>query len=139
MTEIILCIFGSRSIPNEAVAHREILAGIRELGIAGQEVAYIIEGGAPGMDEWGHTFAAKYDLPAVTREAAWADVNAPGAVIRYGKHGPYNVLAGHWRNGRMAEEGTHFVGVRDRGRSTGTDDMIDRVRSLKKPLAIRRL
>ena len=55
--------------------------------------------------------------------AAWDDIKAPGAVIRYRDGKPYNVLAGFWRNSEMLNKEEpdilmHFPG------ETGTADMV---------------
>lgn len=133
---IILCIFGSRSIKNNVVAYAAIERGVRALGINLKDVSYVLDGKAGGMDNHGHFWARKNGLETQRREAAWKDIEAPGAVVRRGPYGLYNAVAGHWRNEEMAKEGSHFIGVRQAGKSTGTDDMIERVKAHGKILHV---
>lgn len=136
---VVLCIFGSRTIKNIAVAQRAIEEGLVELGLTLDDIDVVMDGEAGGMDNQGHFWAKRNGLSIDRKPAKWKDLCAPGAVVRVGPHGPYNVVAGHQRNQEMAEAATHFIGVRDKGKSTGTDDMIKRVKKTEKPFSLIRL
>lgn len=137
---IILCVFGSRSLTNNVIVHAAIERGIRALDLNMADIKYVVDGGAKGVDNQAHYWARKHKLNTERRFADWDDVEAPGAVIRRGPYGLYNAVAGHWRNQAMAEEATHFIGLRAAGgKSTGTDDMADRVRALGKPLHLEQI
>ena len=133
---IILCIFGSRNLNNSVIIHAAIERGIRALGINMADISYVLDGGAKGVDTAAHFWARKQGLETQRREADWKNVEAEGAVVRRGPYGLYNAVAGHWRNEEMAKEGTHFIGIRQSGKSTGTDDMIERVKAHGKILHV---
>lgn len=66
----------------------------------------------------------------------WNDIEVEGAVVKYNKFGkPYNAVAGHWRNSDMENEATHLVAFWD-GRSTGTRDMINKIKKSGKPYRV---
>lgn len=138
--KVVLCIFGSRTITNIAVAQSAIEQGLEALGLTMADIDLVIDGAEPGgMDTQGHRWAKRNSLETQRYPADWKNLDAPGAVVRCGPHGPYNVVAGYWRNQTMADEGTHFIGVRDKGRSRGTDDMAKRVEKTGKPFKLIRL
>lgn len=66
----------------------------------------------------------------------WDDVDVEGAVIKINRFGkPYNAVAGHWRNSAMESESTHLIAIWDEV-STGTKDMIKKVKSSGKPYRV---
>lgn len=126
-----LIIAGSRSITEYATLRTAILeSGLWKLYGASLEV---ISGKAPGVDTLGEEFAKKAGLTIHDRPAAWEDIKAPGAVIRYNKRGAYNALAGHWRNETMAEDADLALVLWD-GASTGSLDMVHRMIAHGKPV-----
>jgi len=63
--------------------------------------------------------------------AAWDDLDAAGAVIRYTRSGkPYNAVAGHDRNRLMGDFGSHLIVFWD-GLSPGTRHMREYAMSRK--------
>ena len=91
----------------------------------------IIHGGAKGADALAGAWAS--DRPAFPEPLAfpadWDNVSVPGAVVRTSKKTgkPYNILAGHFRNQRMIDEGKPDLVIAFPG-GTGTADMVDRAR-----------
>lgn len=136
MKKVILCIFGSRKLPNISAAVEAIEQGLIDLGIKTDDIRYVLSGGADGADTLGEDWAFEAEIVCRVDRARWDEIDVEGAVIKQGKYGPYNSVAGFWRNQRMAERATHFIALRKKGRSSGTDDMIRRVQSLNKPLSI---
>jgi hypothetical protein len=134
---LILCIFGSRSVRNQHAADWAIINGLAELGFTGHgTITYALDGGAPGADRAGRNWCKMVGVRVEHRPAAWNDLTAPGARIWRNKFGKlFNANAGYDRNEQMAEEATHFIALWD-GESGGTQDMISRVNSKKKPLSV---
>ena len=66
-------------------------------------VTELIEGGASGVDNLCKQWAQLHGIPVRSYPAAWDDLTVPGAVVKQGKHGPYNAVAGHQRNQAMLE------------------------------------
>lgn len=92
-------------------------------------ITMLREGDASGVDricgEWADSHGVKHDRCP----ADWSNLDAPGAVIRHGKHGPYNARAGHDRNQSMLDvEPKPQYGVAFPG-GTGTADMTKRMRA----------
>lgn len=132
---IILCIFGSRTISDVLVAHRAIYVGLQELGLKLRDIEAVASGMAQGMDERAVEWAGVYAKPVLPFPADWKNLDAPGAVIKRGPRGRFNAKAGFDRNQQMADTASHFIGVRDKGKSNGTDDMAERVLKAGKPFA----
>lgn len=96
----------------------------------------IVSGMAPGVDIMAWEFCKEFQVNCIEMPADWEDVTINGAVVKYHDNGrPYNVVAGHQRNARMAKIGDGLLAMWD-GRSTGTGDMIDRMNKLNKPVRI---
>jgi hypothetical protein len=89
----------------------------------------IVHSGAAGIDA---SFVQACDDLGVQQEphpALWKDVNAPGAVIRYDKHGlQYNANAGPDRNAEMVAAGAEMCVAFHRflTGSKGTKDCVRR-------------
>lgn len=66
-------------------------------------VTELIEGGASGVDNLCKQWAQLHGIPVRSCPAAWDDLTVPGAVVKQGKHGAYNAVAGHQRNQAMLE------------------------------------
>lgn len=128
-----LIIAGSRSITNYAI----VRAAIIESGLWGQygKAIEVVSGKAPGVDTLGEEFAKRAGLRKPHEfPAAWDDIKAKGAVVRYTRGGkPYNAVAGHWRNEKMAQMADEALVVWD-GKSTGSLDMLHRMIELHKPV-----
>lgn len=125
-----LVIAGSRSIRDYNVTRQAIL----ESGLWHQygKKIQVVSGEAEGPDKHGEIFAEKAGLKLHKKPAKWGDIKAPGAVVRHNSRGPYNALAGHWRNEEMAQMADAALIVWD-GRSTGSLDMLHRMIALDKP------
>lgn len=89
----------------------------------------LVSGMAQGADKMAYDWAIEMGITVDSFPANWKDLEAPGAVIRQNRFGPYNARAGHDRNQRMAKSAQGLLAFWD-GKSTGTKDMIDRARAL---------
>ena len=91
----------------------------------------MIHGGASGADalagDWADDRAAEGFPTPIEFPAFWKDVAVPGAVVREGRNGPYNLIAGFQRNQRIVDEGAVDLLVAFPG-GGGTADMIERAR-----------
>lgn len=64
----------------------------------------VIQGGASGADWWAKRWAERQsDGRMIEERALWRDLSHPDAVIRKGKYGEYDMLAGFRRNQRMLD------------------------------------
>lgn len=98
---------------------------------SGFNITEVVCGKAPGVDTLGEAWAIGYGVPVIPFPAKWKDISVPGAVIKRGKYGLYNALAGHFRNQQMADYADALIAIWD-GESTGTKDMISRMEMLGK-------
>jgi len=113
-------IAGSRGIQNYALVQRIIAE-------SGFTITEVVSGRCRGVDQLGEQWAIDHSIPVQPFPAAWDDVDAPGAMVRYRRNGTaYNALAGFWRNQEMAEYANALIAIRRNG-STGTTDMIQRM------------
>lgn len=129
-----LIIAGSRSIKDYNVTRQAII----ESGLwtkYGKKI-HVISGEAEGPDKHGEEFAEKAGLKLSKKPAKWGDLGKKamerGAVVRHNSRGPYNALAGHWRNQEMADIADAVLVVWD-GKSTGSLDMLHRMLAMDKP------
>lgn len=123
-----LVVFGGRKYNDRTTLFRHL-----DVVHERRRIALIIEGGATGADRGAREWAQSRGVAFVTEEAAWKDLDVPGAVIRQGPHGPYNVMAGHQRNQRMIDKWQPTGGVGFPG-GTGTADMAARLRAAQLPV-----
>ncbi len=114
-------IAGSRGLTD----YHTVWEAIHESGF---EITHVISGHAKDSpDICGEHYARVHKVPMTLLPANWKNINAPGAVVKYGKFGPYNALAGFWRNEAMAaEHGAEALIALWDGKSPGTKDMINR-------------
>ncbi len=130
-----LVVFGSRDVTDFGTVADAIHLGLKELGIEICDIEVLIEGDAAGVDKQSGIWAGDWNIPVRAMPADWSNITARGAVVKTGNNGgKYNAVAGFWRNQAMAELGTHFIGIRNSGKSNGTDDMLKRVNKLRKPV-----
>lgn len=129
--------------------HKIIIAGSRDLNVSFKDIGkaldycgfkpsnvIIISGGAKGVDTDAINFADHFKLPKEVYEAKWNDITVKGAVIKVRPDGSkYNVLAGHMRNKHMGNISDCLIAFWD-GKSKGTKQMIDYMRSLDKPVYV---
>jgi hypothetical protein len=123
-------IAGSRSI-------KDLNHVIDACEASGFDITHVIEGGAKGVDRLGRQYAQMNLIPFTTMNADWKDLTVPNCLVRQNRYGKYNALAGHNRNGDMAKVAEALIAVWD-GKSTGTRDMINRMKapSMDKPVFI---
>lgn len=126
MKDMRILVFGGRGYP-----HRDRVWAAIDLCVSGwdPQAVVIIEGDAEGADSHAKAWAKKYALLGVRLEtypADWKNTNAPGAVVRRGVYGLFNLRAGFYRNQRMIDEGkpTHALGFPG---GSGTADMLSRI------------
>lgn len=110
-------ISGSRSIREMAVLEEAIK-------ISGYEITEVVSGGAGGVDSLGEEWALNHRIPCRSFKVV-------------GFEWDRGLNAGHKRNQRMAIYGDALIAVWD-GKSTGTPDMIRRVKALGKPHYVHR-
>ncbi len=82
----------------------------------------VVSGKATGADKFGEDFADLAGIPKAPFPADWKDLSEP-CVLRYNYKGePYNALAGHKRNERMARYADALILFKG---NKGTKDMRD--------------
>lgn len=99
-----------------------------------EEIAEVVSGKAKGVDTMGEKWAKQNKLPITEFPAAWKEIEVEGAKIVEGPYGPYNSLAGVWRNRDMAEYADALLAI-DLG-TDGTANMIDTMKKLGKPVFV---
>lgn len=112
----------------------EKLSELVEKGILGPEDELVC-GMAKGADLTAKSLFEKEGLTVHERPADWKNLDAVPCIIKHNKYGAYNALAGHNRNTTMGDEAELAIIFWD-GKSTGTKNMIDYMRSLNKPIYI---
>ncbi len=99
-------------------------------------ITHIIHGAATGADEqamiWAQMMTGVIHIPF---PAKWKDLNVEGAVIRNGKYGSYNVMAGFQRNQRMLDEGKPDLVIAFPG-GNGTADMVSKAKAAGIPVRL---
>lgn len=95
--KVLVC--GGRDYSDMRCVHRVL----RKLDSV-NSIDIIIHGDASGADNHGKTWGLCNKKEVIPYPAKWDDLSVPGAVIRPGKHGPYNVMAGYQRNLLMLTE-----------------------------------
>ena len=116
--------------------YRPVMRAIKAAALVGITVDELVCGMAPGVDMTGYWFAKMARIPIIEKPALWDDITVPGAVIRTRKDGrKYNVLAGLNRNEEMALVADSLIAIWN-GVSTGTGDMISRMRKHNKRLMV---
>jgi hypothetical protein len=127
-----LIIAGSRSIKDYNIVRSAII----ESGLWHEykKKIIVVSGKAPGVDTLGEKFAEKAGLKVKPFPADWDNIKAEGAVVRYNRAGkPYNAIAGHWRNEKMAQYADVALVVwSGEPKSTGSLDMLHRMIALDK-------
>lgn len=99
------------------------------------KISEVVSGGAKGVDRLGEDWAKSSGTPCKVFKAAWDDLAAEGAFIKQGTYGQYNVNAGRDRNWDMADYADALIAVWD-GVSTGTNHMINIMKTINKPVYI---
>src|SRR6056297_1301750 len=70
----------------------------------------IVSGAARGVDKLGERYAENYLLDVNLFPADWDNLDVEPCVIKKGKYGLYNALAGHNRNEEMASYADAAIG-----------------------------
>ena len=130
----LLLVNGGRDFRDYAKLTEEIMK-LHDNELMEREVS-IVSGMAGGADRLAYNFCTEHQVKCHEMPADWSNLDVEGAVIKYNKWGqPYNVLAGHMRNTEMAAISHGLLSFWD-GRSTGTKDMIDKMRTQNKQVRI---
>lgn len=125
-----LVVTGGRDFTDAGLVERALGAVHRK-----HTIAVLIEGGQRSGkhgDYWGadwlcRIWAEHNAIEVETFEAAWRDVERPGAVLQFSRAGmPYDAAAGGIRNQRMIDDGCPDYAVAFPGGS-GTADMLRRL------------
>lgn len=91
-------------------------------------ITVLIHGGAGGADSIAKDWAREAGIPTECYNAKWGDLTVKGAVVKEGKYGKYNALAGLLRNQEMIDKGEPDACVAFDG-GTGTADMVKRCKA----------
>lgn len=124
--KVLVC--GGRNYSNMRCVHRVL----RKLD-SFKTIDTIVHGDASGADNHGKTWALANSRKTIPYPAKWDDLTTPGAVVRVGKYGPYNVMAGFQRNLLMVTKERPDLVVAFPG-GTGTANMVKLARELKIPV-----
>lgn len=127
-------IAGGRDYINYLKLEATLVSVLRKKVDEGYRIV-IVSGEAKGADALGEKFAKNYGYKVEPYPAKWKELDVEGAVIRSNQYGKYNAVAGHMRNEDMAKACDVAVMFWD-GFSTGTCDMIERIKSYGKPIRI---
>lgn len=123
--DIAMIVAGSRSFNDYQLFSEHMHDIVSRKDIVDGRMIFITGMASSGADAMIVRWCEENAMPWVPMPAAWDDIDVPDAVVRTNRHGkPYNVVAGHQRNRRMAEVATHLVCFYD-GRSPGTTNMIE--------------
>lgn len=128
MTKQCVIIAGGRNF-NDSNLVRTTLLSLVESGWLSPDPV-ILSGLASGADTIAIEMANEFNLELWKYPAKWTDMSEP-CVIGHNQYGTYNMLAGHKRNGEMANDACTLIAFWD-GKSRGTKDMIDKMTSLGK-------
>lgn len=117
-------IAGSRHITDYSIVVDAVTEAVKE----GLVPSLIVSGAAKGIDSLGERWALNNGVKVDPYPADWDNIEIEGAVIRYHANGkPYNVVAGHMRNEKMAANADALIAIPTKS-SKGTWDMIKRAK-----------
>lgn len=123
-----LLVCGGRRFNNMTMMH----TGMCEIARLYGSIEVGIHGDADGADRLADAWFTYQGIPVLRFPARWSDITVPGARVRVGRYGAYNVLAGTWRNQQMLDEGKPTAWLAMPG-GTGTADMVARCRAAGLP------
>lgn len=98
----------------------------------------IISGGAKGVDTWAEEVAKTWEglgVETIIFKPNWNDLSHPDAVIKTGRYGKYDAMAGKRRNTLIINEADSVLAFWD-GKSEGTKDSINKAIVAGKPVNI---
>lgn len=127
-----LIIAGGRDFDNYELAKESLLQLVESNWIKDEPI--VISGGAKGGDYIGECLANEFGLNVEVFQADWKDMREP-CIVKTNQYGEYNALAGMNRNHSMGDSGTHLLAFWN-GKSKGTLDMIEYMKSLGKPVKV---
>lgn len=124
-----IIIAGGRDLKDYILLSSNVYKIIEDFLKQGIKEFEIVSGKAKGADKLGEDFAKDNDIPIKEFPADWDDLDVIPCKIKYNKYNkPYNALAGHIRNEKMAlyakEDNGVLIAFWD-SKSTGTKNMID--------------
>ena len=123
-------VFGGRDFTDEALMKRTFDAFF----VTNGPMTCIIHGDAIGADKMGQHLARNWLMvPEIPFKPDWKNIDVPGAVVKQGKYGSYNAIAGHTRNQDMIDLGQPDWGMGFTG-GTGTADMAKRLEKAGIPI-----
>lgn len=121
MTRVIVC--GGRKFRSAAFLYAEL-----DRLHAEYRFTHLMQGGAPGADHLAREWAMAYpDIKRWVCRARWGDLSHPDAVVKLGRYGRYDAMAGSRRNAKMLRWGPDLV-VAFQG-AEGTADMVKQARA----------
>jgi hypothetical protein len=124
-----LVVTGGRQFNNMTMMHMGMLQVCERMH---DYIDVVIHGDATGADKLADAWCMFQGIPTEKFPARWSEIHLPGARVRVGRHGAYNVLAGMWRNQQMIDEGKPDAWLAMPG-GTGTADMVTRCRAAGLP------
>lgn len=95
----------------------------------------IVSGTAKGVDTMGENYAFEKGLEKERYPADWKNLNVEPCIVKSNRYGKYNALAGNIRNAKMQEVADAAVVFWD-GKSTGSKDMIDKMKAANKSVIV---
>jgi len=123
---------GSRGFRNYKLLSAELDKFLKDI----KDDIQIVDGKARGADDMGHRYALEKGYSWKRFAADWDNLDAPGAIIKTNKYGKkYNAKAGIDRNGDMRDYSDAAVVFRV-DMSTGSTDMINKMRRAKKDVKV---
>lgn len=128
MAKVIIA--GSRTINDYSL----LLKAISDSGWA-KDITEVVSGRARGVDSLGERWAKEKGIDVKPFPADWKNVKVKDAIIRQNSYGRYNAKAGLDRNQKMAEYADKLIAI-IKNNSSGTADMIERMKKLNKEVYI---
>ena len=129
-----LIIAGGRKFNNRKLLVDGVIGILNKHKLHKQELT-IISGVASGADKLGLSMAKANSIGFEEFPADWKNLDVKNCIVKHGKYGEYNALAGHNRNCQMAYAADELLAFWD-GESTGTKHMISFMESLGKPVTV---
>lgn len=124
-----LAIIGSRDFKDKEFIYNKLNELLKD-----STIDLVVSGGAVGPDTIGIEWAKERNIPFEEYLADWKNMSEP-CVVRYGKWGPYNALAGLKRNTTIIENCDVVIAFWD-FKSKGTKDSIEKANKLDKIVII---
>ena len=117
----VVVVYGGRDFGNRKVLFKKMYKFH-----AKYDFDFIVAGGADGVDKLAIEWAKDAGLPFKEEPADWSNLDVKPCLVKTGKYGPYNALAGLARNQSMLDKFKPKYAIQFPG-GTGTEDMRKRV------------